>query len=110
MGIEADHSIGAAAVGLGATLFMDLWNLFLKRGFDIPSLNYCFLGRWLGHMTEGTIRHASIAASTPKPFECTLGRIAHYSIGVVLALVSVLLLSDDWGWLARELQIPGTPG
>jgi uncharacterized membrane protein YagU involved in acid resistance len=96
MGIEADYVLGAIAIGIGATLLMDLWNLFLKRTFNIPSLNYCLLGRWLGHMPEGTIRHASIAAAAPKPFECAVGRIAHYSIGVVLALVFVVLLSGDW--------------
>ena len=42
--IEANYIPGAIAVGLGATLVMDLWNLFLKRAFSIPSLNYCLLG------------------------------------------------------------------
>ena len=30
--------LGAIAVGIGATLVMDLWNLLLKRGFGIASL------------------------------------------------------------------------
>lgn len=32
MSLEGGSAIGAAAVGVGATLGMDLWNLFLKRG------------------------------------------------------------------------------
>ena len=50
MDIEANRLLGAIAIGIGATLVMDLWNLFLKRAFSIPSLNYCLLGRWLRHM------------------------------------------------------------
>ena len=104
MRIEAHDIPAAIAIGLGATLAMDLWNLFLKRTFGIPSLNYCLLGRWLRHMPGGTFRHASIAAAPPRPFECAVGRIAHYTIGVVLALVFVVLASGNW--LARPTLLP----
>ena len=104
MSIEASHIVGAIAIGVGATLVMDLWNLFLERTFGIPSLDYCLLGRWLRHMPGGTLRHASIAAAPRKPLECTVGWIAHYSIGVVFALVFVVLASGDW--LARPTLLP----
>jgi hypothetical protein len=99
-----DSILGAITIGLGATLVMDLWNLFLKRAFGIPSLNYCLLGRWLRHMPGGTIRHENIAAAPQKALECTVGRIAHYTIGAVLALVFVALASGDW--LARPTLLP----
>ena len=104
MSIEASDIVGAIAIGVGATLVMDLWNLFLERTFGIPSLDYCLLGRWLRHMPGGTLRHASIAAAPRKPLECTVGWIAHYSIGVVFALVFVVLASGDW--LARPTLLP----
>jgi len=104
MAIEAKHIVGAVAIGIGATLLMDLWNLFLKRMFRLPSLNYCLLGRWLCHMPEGTFRHASIANAPEKPFECAVGRVAHYTIGVVFALVFVALVSG--GWLVRPTLMP----
>jgi hypothetical protein len=104
MAIEANHIVAAVAIGIGATLLMDLWNLFLKRMFRLPSLDYCLLGRWLCHMPEGTFRHASIANAPEKPFECTVGRIAHYTIGVVFALVFVALVSG--GWLVRPTLTP----
>jgi len=104
MGTEANVILGAIAIGIGATLFMDLWNLFLKRTFSLPSLNYCLLGRWLSHMPSGTLRHVSIAAAPEKPLECTVGRIAHYGIGAMLALVFVVLISGDW--LARPTLLP----
>jgi uncharacterized membrane protein YagU involved in acid resistance len=102
--MEAHEVLGAIAVGVGATLVMDLWNLLLQRMFGIPSLNYCLLGRWLRHMTEGRFRHASITAAPQKPLECTVGWIAHYTIGVVLAVAFVALASGEW--LARPTLLP----
>jgi Protein of unknown function (DUF2938) len=104
MSIEANDVLGAIAVGIGATLVMDLWNLFLKRTFSIPSLSYCLLGRWVRHMPGGTLRHASITAAPQKPLECTVGWIAHYTIGVVFALALVVFTSGDW--LARPTALP----
>jgi hypothetical protein len=104
MSIEATDILGAIAIGIGATLVIDLWNLFLKRTFSIPSLSYCLLGRWFRHMLEGTLKHASITAAPQKPHECTVGWIVHYTIGVVFALVFVALTSGDW--LARPTVLP----
>jgi uncharacterized membrane protein YagU involved in acid resistance len=103
MSIEKSYILGAITIGIGASLVMDLWNLFLKYAFSIQSLNYCLLGRWLCHMQEGTFKHASITAATQKPFECTAGWIAHYTIGVVFAFVFVLGSGD---WLARPTLLP----
>jgi hypothetical protein len=96
MAADARHIVAAVLVGIGATLLIDLWALLLRRGFGIPSLDYCLLGRWLLHMPGGTLVHRSIAAAPPKPGECTAGWVAHYSIGVGFALVFVLLVSRDW--------------
>ncbi len=67
MNLNSNEILGAIAIGVGATLVMDLWNWFLKLMFDIPSLSYCLLGRWLCHMPGGTFRHASITAAPQKP-------------------------------------------
>jgi Protein of unknown function (DUF2938) len=88
--------VGAAVVGLGATLVMDLWAVSLKRAFNIPSPNYCFVGRWLRHMTDGVFKHPSIAAAAQKPAECTIGWITHYTIGMLFALVLVALTTPQW--------------
>ena len=104
MSVEASDILSAIAIGIGATLVMDLWNLFLKSAFSVPSLNYCLLGRWVRHMPEGILRHASIAAAPRKPLECTVGWIAHYTIGVALGIGFVLLASGDW--LARPTVLP----
>ena len=104
MSTEATYFLGAVVVGLGATMFMDVWALFLKRTFSIPLANYCLVGRWLRHMPEGTFMHASIAAAPQKRSECTVGWIAHYAIGIAYALVLVAIVSGSW--LARPTLLP----
>lgn len=94
--MEAHEILCTIVVGSSATLLTDLWNLFLKRAFGIPSLSYCLLGRWLRYMPEGTFRHANIVATPPKSFECAVGWMAHYTIGIVLALVFIVVASSDW--------------
>lgn len=94
--MEIEVLLGAVAVGLGATFLLDIWSLFLNRAFRIPLPNFCLLGRWLGHMTGGTFKHANITAAAPKPAECATGWIAHYAIGVVFALGLVVLATPAW--------------
>ena len=104
MSPDLRYLLGAALVGIGATLLIDLWALLLKRGFNIPSLSYCLLGRWLLHMPGGTFVHRSIAAAEEKPYECPLGWLAHYSIGAGFAIAFVFLTSG--GWLERPTLLP----
>jgi hypothetical protein len=102
--METRSIFGAVAIGIGASVLMDLWNLLLKRAFGVPSLDYCLLGRWLRYMPEGRFRHASITSAPPKPFECALGWMAHYTIGASLAVGLVQIASPDW--LARPALLP----
>jgi hypothetical protein len=86
----------AIFVGIGATVVMDLWAIFLKRAFNIPSPNYCLIGRWLRYMTNGTFKHPSIMAAAQKSAECTIGWIAHYTIGALFAIAFVVLATPEW--------------
>jgi hypothetical protein len=104
MSTEATYLLRAAAIGLGATLFMDLWALFLKRVFSTPLANYCLVGRWFRHMPDGTFIHASIANASQKSFECKVGWIAHYLIGAAYALGLTALVSGNW--LAQPTLLP----
>lgn len=92
------------AMGVGATLMIDLWALVLNRAFRIRSLNYCLLGRWVLHMPAGKIRHPSIGSAAAKRHECKVGWTAHYLIGVSFAIAFVTLASA--GWLARPTLLP----
>lgn len=102
--MEPNEMLGAIAVGVGATAVMDLWNLGLRRAFGIPSLDLCLLGRWLGHLRAGRFRHERIAAAAPRPHECASGVLAHYGIGVALALALVVATAGEW--LARPTLLP----
>ena len=94
----------ATVVGLGATLLMDLWALFVNRAFGTVPANYCLVGRWFCHMPHGIFAHASIANASKRPFECSVGWIAHYVIGAFYGLVLVAIVSDDW--LIRPTLVP----
>lgn len=103
MNIELIQAMLAVAVGLGATLVMDLWAILLKRVFETPPPNYCLVGRWLCYMPEGIFRHASIAAARQRRAECAVGWIAHYATGVVYALTLVLITPR---WLGAPTLLP----
>ena len=55
-------------------------------------------------MPDGVFRHAPITGASAKHSECTVGWIAHYTIGVVLAFCFLVGVSNDW--LARPTAIP----
>lgn len=92
-------------VGVGATLAMDAWALLLRTVFGIASLDYAWVGRWIGHLAQGRVAHLHIAAAAPVAGERILGWIAHYAIGIAFAGLLWLLGGDEWArrptpWLA----------
>ena len=93
---ELAYVLAAVVVGVGATLFMDLLALALKHAFSVAPANYCLIGRWFCHMPDGTFTHASIANAAPKAFECGVGWISHYMVGVVYSLLFLALVSGSW--------------
>ncbi len=82
-------------IGVGATLSMDIW-AFILRLFNVKSLDYRFVGRWLGHMPKGKFFHKSIVSTPPIPYEAFIGRTAHYLIGISFASVLVFLYGKSW--------------
>ncbi len=88
--------IKAAIIGIGATLTFDLWAQFLKFAFRITPSNICMVGRWLLYMPGGIFRHSNIIKVPEKKGECLAGWIAHYMIGITLALIFVLLAGEEW--------------
>ncbi len=84
-----------ALIGIGATAVMDVWLTFLKR-MGIPTLDFAFIGRWVGHLARGKLAHASIRAAQPIPGELLLGWLTHYAIGVAFAGLLVGLYGIGW--------------
>ncbi len=88
--------LSAVLLGTGATIIMDIWALLLKVVFNIPSLNYALVGRWLGYMPKGQFLHDNINTSSPIKGEAVIGWTAHYLIGVIFAAVLLLLMGLSW--------------
>jgi len=103
MNDKTEFLVRAVMIGVGATLVMDLWALALKR-LGIPSLNFAFLGRWLGHLPEGRFVHESIGRATPVRGELLLGWAAHYSIGITFA--ALLLGTFGLKWAQSPSLLP----
>ncbi len=95
--IELQLLTAAIFIGTGATLVMDLWGWLLSSVFKVPSLSFCLVGRWIGHMRYGVFRHQSIGKARPLAAECLLGWVSHYVIGILFALL--LILPNEGLWL-----------
>ena len=95
---------GFAAIGIGATIFMDLWAAFQRKAFGVPPLDYRLVGRWVGHMRQGRFAHAPIVKAAPITGEAVLGWGLHYLIGIAFALTFGWLVGPSW--LAAPELIP----
>ena len=95
MSHTSEFVLRAFFIGVGATIVMDLWALLLKQ-LGIPSLNFAFLGRWIGHLPHGQWTHESIAKAAPIRGELWIGWFAHYSIGVTFAALLLAVYGLEW--------------
>jgi len=82
-------------IGIGATAVLDLWLAFLKR-LGVPSLNFAFVGRWIGHLLRGRWKHDAIAKSPAIPGETMIGWLVHYAIGIAFAGVLAGVVGTSW--------------
>lgn len=90
-------------IGIGATAVMDTWLVLLKR-MGVPTLNFAFIGRWVGHLFRGQFAHAAIAKAVPIRGELAWGWLTHYAVGVAFA--SVLVGIQGLGWLHSPTLLP----
>ena len=97
-GMDDALTLGVAAVAIGvlATASMDLWAGLLWRCCRVASLDLALLGRWIGHFPSGRFRHAAIGRAEAVRHERTLGRLAHYAIGVTFAALLLFITGADW--------------
>lgn len=82
-------------IGCGATLVMDIWLVFLKR-IGVQTLNFAFIGRWVGHLFHGRIAHASIGKASPIVHETAFGWITHYAVGIAFAFLLTSISGVAW--------------
>lgn len=82
-------------IGAGATVIMDAWLMVLKQ-LGVPTLNFAYIGRWIGNGPGFRWARDGIAKAPPVRGELLLGWIAHYAIGVLFAALLVGLCGADW--------------
>jgi hypothetical protein len=85
-------------IGIGATVVLDSWLVLLGR-MGVPTLNFAYIGRWVGHLLRGKFAHAAIARAEPIKGERAWGWLAHYAIGIAFA--ALLVGSQGAAW-ARQ--------
>lgn len=85
----------ALAVGIGATLLMDLWSAMLRR-MGVATLNYALLGRWCLHWRSCTWFHRSIGEASAAHGEKIIGWAVHYLIGILFAMMFLGIAEPSW--------------
>ena len=83
-------------IGIGATIFIDLYAFILQRYFNIPSLNYQFVGRWLVGISQGQFVHHKIMQSPSVRFEKYIGWFSHYVIGIIFSTLFIKIVGTHW--------------
>jgi hypothetical protein len=99
-----EFAVRAVAIGVGATVVMDLWAVLLQRLFKVQPSNWALVVRWVGHFTNGQFVHDKIADARPVRAELALGWIVHYLTGITYGA----LLLGIWGldWARRPTLLP----
>lgn len=92
------------AIGVGATVLMDIWALLLWKGFRQSRPNWAPVGRWFWHLRAGRVFHDDIGAAVPYAHELALGWIGHYVVGVLYGVVLALIVGA--GWFANPSFLP----
>jgi hypothetical protein len=96
MTTRAELLVYAMAIGVGATAIMDLWAALQRRLFGVRPLDYALVGRWLGHLAHGQVRHTMIASSPPVACERFIGWVAHYATGIAFAACLLAIRGIEW--------------
>jgi len=94
--------IKIVAIGIFATVIMDIWATFSNRILKFPRTNWAMVGRWLGHIPNGKFIHKPISSSPEIKYENILGWAFHYFVGVIYAafyVVMVIWAFEGNSWL-----------
>lgn len=85
-----------AVIGIGATILMDLWALFLNRAFGVGLPNWGMVGRWVWALRTGKLFHDDIGEAPRYANELALGWAFHYLVGIVYGIALVLFVGAPW--------------
>ena len=85
--IVSDWLATGLAMGLGATLAIDLWAQLLRRGAGIGSTDWALVGRWVAGLTHGRLQLSAERSRRPERGDLLLGWLTHYAVGIAYALI-----------------------
>lgn len=91
-----DMFLSTLAVGIGATIVMDIWSVIRKVCLGVPFFNYGFIGRWAVLLTRGRLVHENIATVPKIPQEQLIGWVIHYLTGIFFAAFHLLIWGNQW--------------
>jgi len=91
------------AIGIAATFAIDIWVSFLKL-FKIKSLDYRYVGRWVGNFPRRKFFHNKIQDTPSIPHELIIGWTVHYLIGITFSFI--LIAFYGIGWLDKPMFLP----
>jgi len=89
-----------AAVGIAATVTMDVLASLSRRFGIIVGAKGTWVGRWYLGMARGRFAHANIADAPELPGEIRIAMFGHYLIGTLLAVLYVV--GTDWLGVASD--------
>lgn len=92
------------AIGIGATVLMDVWAVVLWKVFRQGRPNWAPVGRWFWHLKNGTVFHDDIGKAEPYAGELALGWIGHYAVGILYGVILALVMGA--GWFAAPTFLP----
>ena len=49
MSESVEFLVRGVAMGVGGSALIDVWALLVRRTLKVPTLDYAFLGRWIGY-------------------------------------------------------------
>ncbi|GLS19138.1 membrane protein [Labrys miyagiensis] len=84
------------AIGIGATILMDLWAIILYKFFGQALPNWAPVGRWFWHLKDGKVFHDDIGQAAPYAHELALGWIGHYVVGIAYGILLVIFAGVAW--------------
>jgi hypothetical protein len=86
----------SVAIGLGATVLMDIWAFLLARLSVTGPVNWAPVGRWFFHLRNGKVFHEDIGKAGAYEHELLLGWIAHYAVGTAYGILMGLVGGSSW--------------
>lgn len=97
------------AMGIGGTVFMDLWAIILHRFFGQSAPNWAPVGRWFWHLPKGKVFHDNIASAPPYKHENAFGWISHYAVGILYGILLAWIVPPEW-FAAPSFVLPWLVG